>query len=199
MLRGVAVSVLLAGTAASGLAGEGRPPLPEWSTAPEGCVWRWTEGGGIGLWTESCVFGTGRWEVAWSVAQAAFVQFVDDTPLGVLVQPVALAAGGGIEAVPERLVASGQLAPDMDCVFRQVPLRPTAPGVTLHVLAPADGKIPAVTEAGDIPEPPCGLWGASTHGVRYAITDARWPELVVLVEEGQERPMFEPRSITRLP
>lgn len=56
-----------------------------------------------------------------------------------------------------------------------------------------------MTEQGEVPEPVCGAYGHSTHGVRYFITDLRWPELVIFVDEGQERPLFEPRSISFRP
>jgi hypothetical protein len=32
--------------------------------------------------------------------------------------------------------------------------------------------------------------------VRYFIVDRRWPDRVIFVNEGQERPMFDPESIT---
>ncbi|MBK5926891.1 hypothetical protein [Rhodobaculum claviforme] len=50
-----------------------------------------------------------------------------------------------------------------------------------------------------VPDPPCGAWGMGTHGVRYALRHDAWPDRVVLVDEGQERPMFDPGSLRRLP
>jgi hypothetical protein len=35
--------------------------------------------------------------------------------------------------------------------------------------------------------------------VRYFVTDLRWPDRAIFVEEGQERPLFDPSSITPLP
>jgi len=62
-------------------------------------------------------------------------------------------------------------------------------------LAPSDPAALGPTATGEVPGP----YGASTHGVRYVITDLRCPGYAIFVEEGQERPLFEPRSITRLP
>jgi len=52
-----------------------------------------------------------------------------------------------------------------------------------------------VTPSGDIPEPPCGPYGASTHGVRYFLVDLRQPDRLIFVDEGQDQPMFDPSSI----
>lgn len=71
--------------------------------------------------------------------------------------------------------------------------------MAFHVLAPIDPAALAPTLAGEVPDPVCGSYGASTHGVWYFITDLRWPDRAVLVEEGQERPLFDPASITLLP
>lgn len=56
----------------------------------------------------------------------------------------------------------------------------------------------APTATGEVPDPVCGIYGASTHGVRYFITDLRWPDRAIFVDEGQERPLFDPTSITAL-
>ena len=64
------------------------------------------------------------------------------------------------------------------------------------MLSPASPQALGPTAQGEVPEPLCGPYGASTHGVRYFIVDLRWPGLAVFVDEGQERPMFDPASIT---
>ena len=71
--------------------------------------------------------------------------------------------------------------------------------IAFHILTPIDQAALSPTVSGDIPEPACGPYGASTHGVRYFVTDLRWPDRAIFVDEGQERPMFDPSSITALP
>ena len=47
-----------------------------------------------------------------------------------------------------------------------------------------------------MPEPPCGDYGWSTHGVRYFMTDQRFPGRVVYVDIGQDGTMFDDPTIT---
>jgi hypothetical protein len=46
-----------------------------------------------------------------------------------------------------------------------------------------------------VPDPPCGEYGWSTHGIHYFISDLRQPELILYVNEGQDGTMIEPGSI----
>lgn len=64
--------------------------------------------------------------------------------------------------------------------------------------APSDPAALAPTPSGDIAEPVCGPYGAPTHGIRYFITDLRWLGRAVFVDEGPERPLSDPASITLL-
>ena len=47
-----------------------------------------------------------------------------------------------------------------------------------------------------MPEPPCGEYGWSTHGVRYFFTDTRFPDRAVYVNTGQDGTMFDDTTIT---
>jgi len=71
--------------------------------------------------------------------------------------------------------------------------------MAVHVLAPIHPVALAPTAAGEVPDPVCGPYCASTPGVRYSLTDLRWPNRAIFVEEGQERPLFYPSGITVLP
>jgi hypothetical protein len=187
------LSVLL--LAAAPAAGDGaRPPAPDWQT-DAACTWEWREGGGFGLWTERCALSTGLWEIVWDAAAGAFVQAVDGRPSGILVQPFAVADR---EALRHRLLEAGGLAPDAPCAFKAAALRPAPKTMAMYVLMPTMENAFAPTAEGDVPEPLCGPYGASTHGVRYLVEDLRWPGVAVFVEEGQERPMFDPMSLTRV-
>jgi hypothetical protein len=173
-----------------------RPPAPDWQTDAAACAWEWREGGGIGLWTERCTFSTGLWEVVWSAAEGAFVQEADGEPMGIVAQPFEMAEAGGFEPLRLRLLAAGGLGAEAPCAFEPAAIRPAPRTVAFHVLTPTVPGAFAPTATGDVPEPLCGPYGASTHGVRYFVTDLRMPGLAVFVEEGQERPMFDPASLT---
>jgi hypothetical protein len=173
-----------------------RPPAPDWQTDAAACAWEWREGGGIGLWTERCTFSTGLWEVVWSAAEGAFVQEADGEPMGIVVQPFELAEADGLEPLRLRLLAAGGLGADVPCAFETAAIWPAPRTVAFHVLMPTLPGAFAPTVMGDVPDPLCGPYGASTHGVRYFVTDLRMPGIAVFVEEGQERPMFDPASLT---
>ena len=176
--------------------GDSRPPVPTWHTDARHCSWHWREGGGVGLWAESCKLSTGRWQVVWDAGRSAFVLQHNGAVQGVVVQSWPLPPGGGLAALTRALVDAGQLAPDAECRWTPVPLRPAPRTMAFFTLSPTAPDALAPTAQGEIPAPRCGPYGASTHGVRYFITDLRWPDRAIFVEEGQERPMFEPRSIT---
>jgi hypothetical protein len=192
-----ALAGLLLFAASPSLANGGsRPPAPDWQTDAAACAWEWREGGGIGLWTERCVFSTGLWEVVWNEAEGAFVQEADGEPMGIVVQPFELAEAGGPEALRLRLLAAGGLGAEAPCALEPAAIRPAPRTVAFLVLTPTVPGALAPTATGDVPEPLCGPYGASTHGVRYLVTDLRMPGIAVFVEEGQERPMFDAASVT---
>ena len=172
-----------------------RPSMPNWQTDAATCEWHWREGGGIGLWAESCVLNGATWQVIWDADRAAFANRRDGALMGIAVQGFALPPGAGIAALNETLIAAGQLEPDAACAWRAIALRAFPRTMTLHSLAPIDSAAFAPTANGEVPNPICGPYGASTHGARYFITDLRWPNVAIFVEEGQERPLFDPRSI----
>lgn len=200
MIRSIAVAGTLAIIAPGmGLAnGGGLPPLPSWQTDAATCSWHWREGGGIGLWGETCDLGGATWQVMWDDAQGAFVTRRDDADMGIAVQSFTVPQGASIAALSQTLIDAGALGPDAPCTWQAIALRPAPRTMVFHVLAPSDPNALAPTAQGEVPDPLCGPYGASTHGVRYFITDLRWPERAIFVEEGQERPLFDPMSITPL-
>ena len=184
----------------AGLAnGSSLPPLPDWQTDAASCTWQWHQGGGIGIWAESCDFNGSIWQVVWDEDRAAFVMRNDDADMGIAVQNFALPEGDSIATLKQVLIAAGDLDADADCTWQAIALRPAPGSMTFHMLTPDDPAALAPTATGDVPEPVCGPYGTSTHGIRYFITDLRWPGRAIFVEKGQERPLFDPASITLLP
>lgn len=185
---------LLAGLVAlgQGAGAEQIPPPPAWHSAPEGCTWVWQQGGGIALWTESCRLGTGHWHLRWSATDQAFLWMVDDQVYLRALRPFAHDGSPALADLRARLVAEGALPADSPCHFRPVALRGLHPGQQTYQLLPDPPAAPTGTE---VPAPPCGGYGASSHGLRYVLTDAALPGLAVFIDEGQERPMFAPDTL----
>ena len=175
-----------------------RPPVPDWQTQAGQCSWRWLEAGGLGLWAEACNLSTGKWRIGWDRSRNAFVELHNGRPTRIVVQSWKIGPEG-IAALTNKLVTAGHLLPTADCRWQSLPLGPAPRTMTFYILGPADPKALAPTGSGDIPEPVCGPYGASTHGVRYFMADIRWSDRAVFIDEGQERPMFAPTSIKFLP
>jgi hypothetical protein len=197
MRKAAATILATAVLAAPAVAQEDRPTQPDWQT-DAACAWVWTEGGGLGLWAERCPLSTGLWEVAWREEEQSFVQLIDSEPFGLLIKPFPLTEETGWDGLREALIASGDLDPDAPCAFEGAAIRAAPRTVGFVVLTPTTPDALAPTETGDVPDPLCGPYGVSTHGVRYFLTDLRIPGLALFVEEGQERPMFDPMSLTAL-
>lgn len=173
-----------------------KPPKPQWQTDAQQCSWHWIEGGSRGLWAETCSLSTGRWSIAWSGQENAFLLQRDKEIRGIAVQPWSIRKETGIYSLSKELIKKGYLEPDAPCVWKRVPMRAAPQTMAFFILAPRAPEALGPTASGEVPEPLCGPYGASTHGVRYFITDTRWPDQAIFVEEGQERPMFDPTSIT---
>lgn len=179
--------------------GSSLPAMPDWQTEADTCTWHWREGGGIGLWAETCRFNDATWQVAWDEALAAFVNTKGDSVMGIAVQPFRLSSGASIASLSATLVEAGSPDANASCIWQAVALRPAPGTMAFYILTPSDPAALSPALSGDIPEPACGPYGASPHGVRYFLTDLRWPDRAIFAEEGQERPMFDPASITALP
>ncbi len=109
-----------------------------------------------------------------------------------------LPRGQGMDGLTRALTAAGALAPEAPCHWQVIAHRPAPRTVAFWALVPKHPQALAPTAQGEVPAPVCGTHGASTHGVRYFIVDLCWAGMAVFVDEGQERPMFDPASIVRL-
>lgn len=173
-----------------------RPPIPVWQTDAQRCTWEWRRGGDMGLWAETCQFATGSWQVIWDADLRAFVLRHDGVNRGVLVQSWPIGAKDGIQGLTSVFRDAGHLKGNVDCVWRRAPELVARRSGEFFVLSPAAADAMRPSPAGEVPDPQCGPYGASSHGVRYFYIDPRWPDRVIFVDEGQERPLFDPASIT---
>jgi hypothetical protein len=195
---GAALATTLAAALLAGCAGPTdratAAPPPDAGLVAAGCRWERVAGGGLEVRAQACDLATGRWRVVWEPQRQGFVLRVDEQVQELVVQPWSLPPGGGPGSIVPMLKAAGHLPAASDCQLVPARLRPLPRLTTSFILSPAQ-PVPAVTPSGDIPEPPCGAYGASTHGVRYFVFDLRWPDRLIFVDEGQDQPMFDPSSI----
>ena len=148
--------------------------------------------------------------MVWDGPLAAFVLRHEGRIQATVVQSWALPLGQGTDAsspvsthrltraLTRALREAGALAPQAPCHWQAIAPRPAPRTQAFRALVPRDPKALAPTALGEVPEPVCAPYGASTHGVRYFMFDRRWPGQAVFVDEGQERPMFDPASIVVL-
>jgi len=176
-----------------------RPPMPEWQTQSGRCTWRWQEADGVGLWTEVCRLGTGTWQIAWDRARRAFVERHNGRVTRIVVEAWTMDPDVGVRSLTAKLIASGHLPPAALCRWQSLAVRAAPRTTSFHALTPLDPNVLAPTATGDIPDPVCGPYGVSSHGLRYVITDLRWGARAIFVDEGQERPMFAPDRIVVRP
>ena len=193
-----ALATALAATLLAGCAGPTDratvTPPPDAGLVAAGCRWEPVTGGGLEVRTQACDLTTGHWRVVWEPQRQGFELRVDGRVQGLVVQPWALPPGGGPGGIVAALKAAGHLPVASSCQLVPAQRRPLPRPAITFVLAPAE-PVPAVTPSGEIPEPPCGSYGASTHGVRYFVFDPRRPDRLVFVDEGQDQPMFDPSSV----
>jgi len=109
---------------------------------------------------------------------------------GVAVQGFPLSSRVGIDALTGTLIAAGHLEAEAACAWQPIALRPVPRTMTFYALTPTDPEALAPSAAGEAPDPICGPYGTSTHGVRYFIADLRRSDHAIFVDEGQERPLF---------
>lgn len=173
-------------------------PEPDWHTSENDCSWRWVQGGGIGMWGETCQLSTGQWRIVWDKVQHGFVLQHQNQVLDLVVQPWKISPDVGIASLNKSLINAGYLTSDNDCNWHNISIRKAPRTMSFFQLRSKKPDALAPTAQGEVPEPLCGPYGQSTHGVRYFMVDLRWPDLAIFVNEGQERPMFDPASITVL-
>lgn len=192
MVAAVASCALVSAAAAQ------QPPRPGTSTDPARCQWEWKAGGGIGVWAERCQLNTGVWELAFRPELPGFVLTIDGKEETVVLQVFDKPASAPISAILPALRAGGHIPDDDDCVFAPAAPHSAPRTLAFFEIVPAGARKARfeATPKDEVPEPPCGDYGWSTHGVRYFLTDIRHPGTVVYVNAGQDGLMFDDRTVT---
>jgi hypothetical protein len=176
-----------------------QPTQPEQSLVdPAKCRWEWKKGGGIGVWAERCALDTGVWELQFQSDLPGFVLTVDGKTDQTVLQVFKKPADADISAILPILRERGYIPDDEFCVFKPASIRPVPRTVALFDIRPIGARKAALdaTPSDEVPEPPCGDYGWSTHGERYFMTDIGHPEIVVYINTGQDGMMFDPTTVT---
>ena len=186
-----------------------QPPKPTHSTDPATCTWEWKsrdlpDGGTVGLWAERCMFDTGDWEPSFKPDLPGFELTVDGGSQGAIVQLFTKPGDGDISAILPELRQRGYIPDDAECIFApasQETLETVGPTIAtraFYEIMPIGSRLAALdaTPDDEVPEPPCGEYGWSTHGVRTFMTDFVRPDKVVYLNLGQDGTFFDPTSVT---
>ncbi len=99
------------------------------------------------------------------------------------------------------LKARGYISDDKECEFQPVGgsgVKTDALGRQLFEIYPTGARLAKLekTPEDEVPEPPCGEYGWSTHGTRTFRVDPARPDAVLYVNEGQDGTMIAPDTIT---
>lgn len=195
-LRPASAFILAALQALAACSAVPKAPAQDASTE-DACQWRTLEAGPFSVQAQTCRHATGVWQVRAEPELPGFGLWHDDGRVTTVVQWFAKPADAPVAAILPELRAKGLIPNDEQCVFRPA----TRPGPRTHAyydIRPIGTRLAALeaTPSDQIPDPPCGEFGWSTHGVRYFVTDIRTPEWVVYVNEGQDGTLIDARSIT---
>jgi hypothetical protein len=126
---------------------------------------------------------------------------VDDQRQGMVLQLFHVAEGAKIDALLPELRKRGLVADSDDCVFSPAALSPTPRTTAQYEIKPVGETLKRfeATPDDEVPDPPCGDYAWSTHGVRYFQSDLRAPGTVLYFDLGQDGSLFEPGSVTLMP
>lgn len=174
---------------------EGASPVPFYSTDKAACSWVWREGGGVGLWTETCKFDTGLWAVTYDAAQDSFALRVNDGEPYTVLQP--FRAAGGPPALLATLKARGLARDTADCVMARVADQPAPAGWSAWQVVPT-GRLKEDFDRQvqvEIPEPPCGKLGYAVDSVGFFMVKDDAPDRVLYANLGQDGTMIDLASI----
>jgi hypothetical protein len=181
-----------------------RPPMPS-ATIDPACTWQWLEGRGEGgpmlsTWAQDCKHATGHWHLRFETEMPGFSLWVDDKRQGMVLQSFALpkgAAATDIAALLPELRRRALIADKDDCIFQPAAIGMQPRTVAQFEIRPVGEALKAfeATPRDEVPEPPCGDYAWSTHGVRYFQTDLRTPGAVLYLDLGQDGTLFDPQTV----
>lgn len=174
------------------------PPRPGHSTDAARCDWQLMRGGGLAVWAERCTFDTGVWVPKFDEALPGFVLTVDGETVDTILHVFSKPAEAPVSTLLPELRRRGLIPDDEDCVFEPAAIRSAPRTLAFFHIMPRGKRKEAfdATPRDEVPEPPCGDYGWSTHGTRYFLTDVAHPGRVLYVNTGQDGMMFDETTVT---
>ena len=144
----------------------------------------------------SCTLPTGRWEVRAEPELPGFSLWVGNVRRETVVHAVPRAPGAPLSSIIGTLAQAGLVAQD-HCRFVRTRSAATPRGTRTYEIRPTGPRLEALraTPRDQIPEPPCGEYGWSTHGVRMFVIDPRRPQWVVYLNLGQDGTLIDPATL----
>jgi hypothetical protein len=201
----LAAAALLAATGATFAQA---PPMPSDSTDPEKCIWEWKQdalpdGGSIGVWAERCRFDSRVWAPSFNPDLPGFELTIDGHPEFTVIQVFAKPAEADVSAILPELRERGYIPDDDECIFEPASdatpqtIGPAPRTRAFYEIMPTGARLEAfeATPSDEVPDPPCGRYGWSTHGVRFFMTDLAYPIGVIYMDLGQDGALFDPATI----
>lgn len=156
-----------------------------------------------GLWLQAqdCRLSTGHWRVLAEPALPGLALWRDGDRQATVLQVFTKPADAPVSDILPALRAGGHIPDDDDCQpvpASPAPAAPAAPATqTRYEIRPFGARLRALqaTPADQVPNPPCGAYGWSTHGVRYLLLDQRRPDRVLYLDEGQDGTLIQPVTL----
>lgn len=174
---------------------ESSSPMPFYATDKASCSWVWRQGREIGLWTETCKFDSGLWDVIYDPARDVFALRVDaGEPYTVLQE---FRSKGGAAALLPELKAQGLVVDDPECIMAEAANQPVPDGWTAFQVVPT-GKRKQTFDAAvqsEIPEPPCGKFGYAVDSIGFFMVSRERPDRVIYANLGQDGTMIDLASL----
>lgn len=204
MLRTLSLLLLLAFSSLPALSA---PPQPEHSLDPEKCRWQWQEvqafSHTVGMWTEACDLDPHQ-RIAPDRSLPGFVLTIGNEPVTTVIHVLKKQTDADPTSVLATLRSAGLIPDDDDCQLRPAStaalshMGPTPRTTALLEIMPTGNRLAALesTPPDQVPEPPCGEYGWSTHGVRVFLSDLRHPDLIIYMNLGEDGMLFDPHTLT---
>jgi hypothetical protein len=125
----------------------------------------------------NCHYATGHWHLRMEPQLPGLALWRDDERIDTVLQLFSRPPGEPVDAILPTLRARGYIPPDEECVMAPATLWPAPKTLSFHQIRPVGERLRRLqaTPKDEVPDPPCGDYGASTHGVRYFVSDLREP------------------------
>lgn len=174
---------------------EGAAPVPFYATDRSACNWVWRQGHDLGLWTETCKFDTGLWDVVYDEKRDVFALRVNaGEPYTVLQE---FHDAGGPVALLATLKTQGLVLDDAQCQMAQVDDQPAPEGWTAWQVVPT-GRMKEDFDKQvqvEVPEPPCGKLGFDVDSIGFFMVHKDHPDRILYANLGQDGTMIDLASI----